>query len=267
MKRIQGPLVATLSLLILAGSYACDSAPRHLKFTPGAAASQPDVVVHNDPKASADAKQGVQGSKEELPLELILGAGSQMRFLDGKALTAFYSNIFTKRSYGFEFCNVADLKNLPAEASACTDTIFTAAESPSMGSFDLNNTPQRGSQNVTPPLNLTLNYMKTLRAGLARECNVLVALERANLKVNLAANNKLMKAAAPTAADLDEFFRTILGLKGSGMKVDIGADAYVAAFTQIVTAAAAAADKEKAADQAYLGLCIAIGMNPQVIIY
>jgi hypothetical protein len=186
-----------------------------------------------------------------------------MRLLDGKALTAHYANIFDKQSYGFDKCKTT----LPAEASECIDSIFTNAESPSMGSFDVNNVAIRGPQNMTAPHSLTLNYMKNLRSALARECLVLVTAERAKLKAGQQATNKLVKAAAPAAADLDEFFRTLIGIKGSGMKVNIGSEDYVAAFTQVVAAATSAADKEKAIDQAYLGLCVAISMNPQVIIY
>jgi hypothetical protein len=258
MKHFNQTLTMTLAAAITILS-ACDSKPGQMKFVPGGD-TLPEVILSNDANGKG---QGTSGTKEELPLELLLGPGSQMRLLDGKALTAHYANIFDKQAYGFDKCKSA----LPAEASDCTDSIFTPAESPLMGSFDVNNVAARGAQNMVPPHNLTLNYMKNLRQALARECLVLVTAERVKLKAGTQATNKLVKAAAPTAADLDEFFRTLIGLKGSGIKVSIGSEDYVAAFGQVVAAASSAADKEKAIDQAYLGLCVAISMNPQVIIY
>lgn len=261
--KTRGQLIG--AFILLTGILACEGKPGNLKFVPSGAAV-PEVIVSNDSKALPGGPGSVVGTKEELPLELLLAPGSHMRFLDGRALTGFYANIFDKRSFGFEKCNTTDRTKILAEESECVDTIFTTAESPLMGSFDINNNRDRGPQNVTPPYNLTLNYMKTLRAALARECLVLVTAERVNLKAGTITTNKLVKAPAPTAAILDEFFRTILGLKGTGIKVSVGSEAYVTAFNQLV-AAAAAADKEKAIDQGYLGLCVAISMNPQVIIY
>lgn len=262
---LRGFSIPLALLSSLSFSLACDRTPKKLEFIPEGRAV-PEVIVSET--GGSDAGKSVNAEKEELPLALVVGVGSTMRFLDGRALTAYYSNIFPKRAYGFEICaNINDPARLPAEASACTDSIFNAAEIPSMGTFSMNMTASnRGAQNVLPPQNLTLNYMRTLRSALSRECGYLVKTERAALKANTIEKNSLIKAAAPSPADLEEFFRTILGLKGSGLKVDIGAADYVAAFNQVV-ASATAANKEKAADEAYLGLCIALAMNPQVIIY
>ena len=245
---------------------ACDGRPQKAEFLPKGKVI-PEVVVVDKAtadvrKGEADAKKSVNTEKEELPLSLVVGKGTDMRFLDGKALTAYYSHIFPKRGYGYEHC----ANRLPDEASGCDDSIFEIAEGSAMGSFGINLRSNRGTQNVKAPHNLTLNYMRTLRAALSRECSYLVRTERAKLKANSGLANTLVKAMAPAAADLDEFFRTIVGLKGTGIKVEIGSADYVTAFNEIV-GAASTATKERAADEAYLGLCIAVSMNPQVIIY
>ncbi|RYZ49669.1 MAG: hypothetical protein EOP07_24095, partial [Proteobacteria bacterium] len=142
MKHLNQTLTLTLAAAISFLS-ACDSSPRPMKFVPGGDAL-PEVILSNDANGKG---QGTGGTKEELPLELLLGPGSQMRLLDGKALTVHYANIFDKQTYGFDKCKAA----LPAEASDCTDSIFTPAESPLMGSFDVNNIAARGPQNMSPP--------------------------------------------------------------------------------------------------------------------
>ncbi|RYZ64887.1 MAG: hypothetical protein EOP09_15205 [Proteobacteria bacterium] len=108
--------------------------------------------------------------------------------------------------------------------------------------------------------------MKSLRSGLARECKVLVKSERANLVSKDVSKNVLIKAEVPTKEDLEEFFRTIVGMKGSSVTIDIKASAFVEAFKAVV-GAASAANKVATADKAFLGLCVAIASSPDIIIY
>jgi hypothetical protein len=262
-KPITTSILIALSYMLTLG---CDRAPEKAKFgLPTSKGPFPEAQISNDAKAGST----FEGEKIELPLGLILPAGSAMRFLDAKALQKHYANVFSKGTLGYQHCaGYTDPSKLPYEESACHDSMFTAGERVLLGAVDINLNDLRGGTNLIPPENLTLNYLRTLRSALARECNVLVKKERANVKAGTANLNQLNKGASPTAADLEEFFRSILGIKGSPVKVDIMAADYVKAFETIVAAGGTtAAAKETAADQAYIGLCVAIGMNPQIIIY
>jgi uncharacterized protein with WD repeat len=134
-----------------------------------------------------------------------------------------------------------------------------------MGSFDLG-TPRmdRSPANVNPVTSLTLNYTRTLRSALSRECISLVDAELVKLKAKDVTTNLLVKADAPTAADLNSFMMRLLGLTGSTVKVNFEAEGYVNDFAAVVSGSK---DKTQGQRNAYIGLCIAISMDPLVFLY
>ncbi|RZA26715.1 MAG: hypothetical protein EOP10_02660, partial [Proteobacteria bacterium] len=107
--------------------------------------------------------------------------GSAMRLLDGNALSVVYARIFPARSYGFEICKGDEIKKFRSFGD-CSSSIFAVEERPFVGVTSLN-TPDlnRGTQNIRLPEDLTLNYMRTVRAALHRECQSRVDVEYQNL--------------------------------------------------------------------------------------
>lgn len=201
--------------------------------------------------------QGVSGNE----LQLIAPEGSAMSFLDSKALTLVYSRIFKKSSVGWRHC----VSSKPTDILACDD-VFSPDERSTLGSFDIYNPAMgRGEHNINRVSNVSLNYVRSLRAGLSRECGNLVTTELAALKAGTGTANILVKADLPTAATIEEFFRRILDVKDNPeIKVDIDASGYASDFPKSV---ALVADKTKASYNAYLNLCISVAMDPQVFLY
>ncbi|RYZ59360.1 MAG: hypothetical protein EOP07_04240 [Proteobacteria bacterium] len=197
---------------------------------------------------------------EESPLNIRPEAGSNLRFADGHALTKIYTRIFPKRSYGFEQCR----NNNYAYRSDCQDTMFAPDERGFMGMIDLHS-PRfgRGPQNIRRPEDMTLNYTRSLRVALGRECENLVKNEMKNLSEGKADLNLLIKTEKPTKEALEEFFRKVLGIEGTGMSVQFLADEYLAGYAQYVGTKTDAGTRQNA----YFGLCIAIAMDPQVFLY
>jgi len=117
---------------------------------------------------------------------------------------------------------------------------------------------------VAPIQSMTLNYTRTLRVALDRECTNLVNVEFPAMTRGNSAANILIKSASPTPADFEFFFKVMMGIKNSPEKVDISADKYAAAFKEIVDAAT---DKVTAQRMAFKNVCVAIAMDPQVIVY
>lgn len=129
-----------------------------------------------------------------------------------------------------------------------------------MGLFDLySERMRRGVQNVSQAESLTLNYMRNLRAALGRECSRLVVKEEAApLPTNL-----LVKDSAPTAAHLEAFVRKILDVQDKEVDLDMPFADYVKAFQT----AQSMGDPAKAKRNAYINLCIALSMDPQIFMY
>lgn len=197
---------------------------------------------------------------ESMPPALTYSPGSAMRLLDGRALTKIYNRVFPKRSYGYEQCR----NNRYLEIGDCHDSIWEPQERTFVGTIDLY-TPDfgRGPQNIRQAEDLTLNYMRTIRVGLSRECENLVNREMTALREGRQDTNLLIKSLKPTPEALEEFFRKFIGVEGTGMKVDIGAAKYVASFGEFV----GIRTDQETHRRAYFGLCIAIGMDPQIFIY
>lgn len=215
---------------------------------------------------SHDSKNGENKPSKEEPngmddeskdLELIAPTGSKMRMLNAQALTRLYRHVFAEEKYGYQHC----AKSGYWIYEYCHDSIFNANERILMGSFDLY-LAGIATPNVTPADTLTLNYVRSVRAGLARECQHLVAGEYENLKQGQIQANKLIKASSPKVEDLEEFFRIILGIGGSKIPVDIGAANYVAGFAKSLSEGS---DDEIRAT--YSAVCVAIAMDPAIILY
>jgi hypothetical protein len=194
-------------------------------------------------------------------LELLPNPGSTTRFLDARGLTEYYKNVFVPKAFGFMHCQ----NSKPQDMLDCTDSIFDHRERRSMGAFDLG-APRhfRALQNVNPPVNLTLNYMRTLRKALSRECIALVDAELVKYGAKDVAGNFLIKGDKPTVGDLNDFMKRLLGLDGTSITVPIDAEAYVAAYENSL---ATNKDKNVGMRNAYVGICIALTMDPLVFIY
>ncbi|MBC7662163.1 MAG: hypothetical protein H7249_20900 [Chitinophagaceae bacterium] len=204
------------------------------------------------------------GDVDGASLSLVVATGSSMRFLDARALGVLYANVFKKAAYGYQQC----AGTTPREATDCTESIFMASERPDLGSFDLGTAAfARAPQNVNPTTSLTLNYTRTLRLALSRECRYLVTNElaivnnKASTPAQIAAN-VLVKSQIVDAATLIDFEKRLLGIAGTSIPIDIDAASYVTAFKTV-----AAADKVNGVYNGYVDLCIALSMDPLVFIY
>jgi hypothetical protein len=222
---------------------------------------------HKRPESATTSPVGTDGDSETgsteepghgVDLSLLQNAGSETRLLEAHGLQVYYSRIFKPKSYGYEHCS----KNRPSTSSDCTTTIFTAAERANMGSTGMFATrfSNRGTQNINPIATVTLGYTRTLRAALSRECTKLVTDETAALSPN----NILVKASAPTEAHVEDFMKTLLGMKTAPFSSGIPAALYATAFTAAIDGAA---DPVKAKKNAYINLCISLAMDPSVFIY
>ncbi len=261
---------ASLLIAALAWLGACKDAPPRYKTgkTAGNSGIPGSTTTHNGEgsgTASGPAAGGgvMGGEVINAPITYSPSPGSAMRLMDGRALTLTYQRIFPQRDYGFEICK-GNSGNAFRELSDCSDTMFTPEERPFVGTVDIY-TPRlnRGPQNLRQPEDLTLNYMRTLRVGLSRECDALVIREHAAFLSGKTDANILIKAEKPGKIVVEEFFRRIIGAEGTNIPVDFGIDAYLAAFAQY-TEGKVDANTTK---QAYYGLCIAVAMDPQVFIY
>ncbi len=243
-------LVLLLSALAVSS---CGSRPARKSFGHDASTAGGNAAGKTD---GTTAQSTVPGGYAPSP-------GSAMRLLDGNALSVLYARVFPPRAYGFEICKGDAVKRYRS-VTDCTDSIFTNEEQPFVGIMGLN-TPDlnRGTQNLRLPEDLTLNYLRTLRVGLSRECEARVALEWDALQQGKQAGNYLIKAEQPTKAAIEEFFRRILGIEGTGIAVDIGADSYLAAFKTVLNGKT----DPNSIKVAYYGLCISVAMDPQIFIY
>lgn len=251
-------LTFLLSLSLLYASCSSDRPQRSSHEGSGAAipGGPNDPATGGGGAGGGDSKGG---TTDPLP-QLTYNVGSAMRLLDGRALTVIYNRVFPRRAYGFEHCK----NNRFPELTDCTASVFEPQERPFVGTVDIY-TPQfnRGPQNIRQAEDLTLNYTRTLRVALSRECDAMVNREFVALNEGKQAGNFLVKELKPTKAALEEFFRRLLGIEGTGIAVDIGADKYLASF-ETYTGGKSDPDTLK---RGYYGLCIAISMDPQIFIY
>lgn len=191
------------------------------------------------------------------PLQLIPDAGSKMRFMNGEALTAVFGRVFKPTADGYAHCQKTKTKDF----EGC-NVMFTTDERASVGLFDLySQRMNRGVQNVARPENLTLNYMRNIRAALGRECERLTTNEE---KAAGDAETILVKANGPTAASIQTFFEKLMGAEGA--KIDFAVP-YASFAEAYKTAIEMDTDKAKASHNAYVNLCIALAIDPQVFIY
>lgn len=242
-----------ISLLLLA---ACSSGKPTKKGTLTSGADGTGGPITNVPTDDINS-----GDSDNTVLQLVPETGSAMRFLDARGLTLYYQNVFSRKAYGFMHCE----KTKPIVAADCTDSIFTKDERVAMGAFDLGSPRMnRAPSNINPPANLTLNYTRTLRSALSRECISLVDAELVKFKASDLAANILIKADKPTATDINEFMKRILGVTGTPIAVSVDAETYATSFAEVV---AANKDKNAGMRNGYIGLCIALTMDPLVFIY
>ncbi len=245
-----------ISLLLLG---ACSGSSKKSKTTD---VGVPAVVTeaNGEKQDNSKTKEDERSVSEGSTLDLLLPAGSAMRFLDARGLQVYYRHIFTPKAFGYMHCE--GLK--PRMGSDCEESIFNASERASMGSFEMNS-PEFGigTLNVHRAENLSLNYLRTLRSALGRECSSLVKTEMTQLSAGTAAANVLIKAEKPSVESLDAFMRKIFGITDSAI-IDVGSKSYVDAFEEAIKDAK---DKPSANLNAYVGLCVALSMDPQVFLY
>ncbi len=201
---------------------------------------------------SEDTETNDDGS---VTLDLVPDYGSKLRFMNGKALTVVYGRVFKPDADGFAHC----AKDKPQDYTGCT-LLFNAEERASMGMFDLySERMKRGTQNVAPAENLTLNYMRNLRAALGRECTRLVTKE----SQSPSATNLFVKDSALSAGDLEVFVRKVLDVNDKGVNLEMPFADYLKAFQSASTMG----DAAKAKTNAYINLCISLAMDPQIFMY
>ena len=241
------PLLFAISMVAL--SLSCTSKPPHRPRldADGGDASKGDNPTTEDTEQTKD-------------LELLPTDGSKMRLMDGRALTTVYGRVFKKDEWGYAHC--AQLKT--QDYDGC-NIIFNKDEKPGMGVFDLYSQRMgRGTQNVLRAEDLTLNYMRNLRAALGRECERLISNEEKALAENPTASTLFVKAKGPTAADLEAYFKKLMDTEGNSIDFEVPYASYVETFQKVQMSVT---DKSKATHIAYVSLCLAISMEPQVFIY
>ncbi len=196
---------------------------------------------------------------DSVSLELKPGDGTKMRFLNGRALTQVYGRVFKPDENGYAHCAKA-----PAVDYNGCNFIFAAEERPSVGFFDLySQRMARGVQNVAQTENMTLNYLRNLRAALGRECGRLVEREE-KFSADGDSTNFIVKKEGPTTASLETFFRRLLDINGADIKLNMPFADYVLAYK---TAVAMDPDKAKAQHNASINLCLTLAMDPQIFLY
>ena len=244
-------LVALIALLVVES---CNLPPKYHRPAPRSA----------NGGGGGAATEGLSGEEssvqDQQTLALTETAGSALRYADSWALTDMYARVFKQRDFGFAHCE----KDLPRHPNDCTN-VFRPNERPDMGTFDMHEPGiNRGPVNIQPVTSLRLSYVRTLRAMLVRECNVLVEKELGNLKAGTAAQNLLIKAAEPKSEDYEFFFKSLLGIEKTTMKVDFDGSLYVEAFKRSM---ASATDKDAATRATNVAVCVSISMDPHIFLY
>ncbi len=247
-------------LISLALLTACSGSSKKSKKTDVGA---PAVVTeaNGEKQDNSKTKEEERSVSEGSTLDLLLPAGSAMRFLDARGLQVYYRHVFAPKAFGYMHCE----GQKPRMGSDCDESIFNASERASMGSFEMNS-PEFGigTLNVHQSENLSLNYLRTLRSALGRECSSLVKIELAQLAAGSIETNVLIKAEKPSAESLDAFMRKIFGLTNPASTIEVGAKAYTEAFESAIKDAK---DKPQANFNAYVGICVSLSMDPQVFLY
>jgi len=239
-----------LSLIVASALSACKSErPKRIHFS---------SLKGGESREALDEQYPNEGAS--IPLELKPNAGSQMRFLNGNALTRVYGRIFKPDEWGYAHCE----KDKPTDFNGCK-VIFAAEERPSVSFFDLySQRMARGIQNVATTESLTLNYLRNLRAALGRECNRLVEKEEKLLESGASESTILVKKSGPTEQSLDVFFRRLLDVEGTNLDLGMPFAEYISAYEKAISLDE---DKARAQHNSYVNLCITLAMDPQVFLY
>ncbi len=247
--------LSTLLLLALTFS-SCGSRPDpRPSFVPPSGDKGGDESLPSDETGIEDKV----GKDKDTPLELIAPDGSALRFANGVGLSVMYGRVFGQASYGYQHCE-PKADGSPT-ASHCKDSIFAETERADMGIFDLFEAAGRGKNNLKPATDLTLGYLRSLRAGLGRECHALVSLELEKLKAGEQSRNTLVRDPVLTAASAQYFLKKILGIEKTTITLPIAEQEYEKAFKQVL------AEDPSAAANAFETACIALAMDPLVILY
>jgi hypothetical protein len=188
-------------------------------------------------------------------------SGAKMRLLSASALNRLYKRVFDVRPNGDYGAACSIFSTLDCQAN-----FFTNAELKDLKSMNLT----RLVANFTEPDSFTLNYLRSLRAMLSRECLVLVNKEWGVAKNEGDTKRHLLikNPGVPTSETLDNFMRTILGINDLQVEINTGSQEYRKAFEEALKSIP---DEEVIPDALYKDLyrstCIAIGMDPKVIVY
>lgn len=258
-------LLTGLIMAIVASGCSNKAEPR------GRAKSNGDTTISAAEKAAEDKKQEpyVDPQPEEIrpdgsvPLELLklAPAGVQFRLASAIGLDQVYSRVFLRRANGNygAACSVFNPHD-------CKDSLFTDTEARDLSTLILS----RGIQEFKSPSNFTLNYTRSLRAMLLRECRFMVVTELNQVVANPAVNSAKFATVMgePPADNFDLFLRRLLGVDGLQVTVDADGAAYLSAFRATVAGAPEVErTTRKVIEDAYVATCMAIAMDPRVLVY
>ena len=214
----------------------------------------PPLVDPNDPNTKADKRITIEQNENAVvkELSLVQQKGSHKRFLGTKALTQIYSRVFIQTNGKWNYyCRFFK--------SHCKENMFNTAESNAMGDFDFD----RNFSNLTPVRAFKLEYIRSLRGALQRECRVLVEAEwdAEDLTKNKVVRNK----TSIEAATIDGFMKTLLGVP-PGFDLNFPAETYATEINAL--------NKDKTVEENalelkdnFIYLCILLGSDPLVIMY
>lgn len=216
--------------------------------------------VGQDPRNASKDEELRMATKEE-PAPLALREGSKLGFLPPQALSSRFKRVFKPSANGYAHCARSPVG---AFGKDYCGQPFDSKELRFIGYFGLHNSPALGPITAEKIDGLTLNYTKSLRSMLLRECRILVQTE--NVTPNAPSNLLVRGTTVPSSQVLQSFHRRILGIDGTNITVDFPAEAYAAAAANIL-AQAQAKDKPSVRLNATISLCVAIGMDPTITLY
>lgn len=216
-------------------------------------AADPANVAIEENKA-IEPKNVFSKTGETLTLSNVKQQGTAKRFLGALALTKVYSRVFeeTKQNGEWFDCGGRDQK-------ICIVSMFNPGEANALG--ELEYTYKMSS--VEHEKEFKMNYLRSLRAGVSRQCNRLIDVEWAEDDLT---GNQLVKSKKSVAADgVHDFMLTLLNLP-LNIKFEFPSQTYADSFNAIVVKAEKD-QEEEVAKSAYKSLCLYLATDPLIIMY
>jgi hypothetical protein len=216
--------------------------------------------VDKDPR-NASKEEELRIATREEPAPLGLRDGSKLGFLPPNALSSRFRRVFKPSANGYAHCARPPVGSFRGDYCG---QLFDSKELRFIGHFGLHSSAVLGPITAEKIDGLTLNYTKSLRSMLLRECRTLVLKE--NETPNAPSNLLVQGSTVPSSLALQSFHKRILGIDGTNIAVDFPAEAYAAAAEKIL-AQAQPRDKPSVRLNATISLCVAIGMDPTITLY